>query len=322
MPDPPLADEELRQTTELARSLVDALAASVRAPRESLASAVACLLAGGHLLIEDVPGVGKTVLAKSLARAAGCQFARLQCTADLLPSDVTGVHVYDQRSQTFEFRPGPVFANFLLADEINRASPKTQSALLESMEEAQVTVDGQTRALPRPFMVVATMNPVEYEGTFPLPEAQLDRFAMRVTIGYPPSEQEARMIVDLAAHDPVDDVRIVADEARIRAAIAATGRVHVDASIAEYVVELVTATRTDRRLVLGASPRAGLTLLRVAKAVALLEGLAYVVPEHVKAVAPAVLPHRLVMAPEARVGGVSGEEIVAEALSAVRSPTL
>ena len=193
-------------------SLVDALAASVRAPREALTSAVACLLAGGHLLIEDVPGVGKTVLAKSLARAAGCVFSRLQCTADLLPSDVTGVHVYDQRSQTFEFRPGPVFANILLADEINRASPKTQSALLESMEEAQVTVDGHTRQLPRPFMVVATMNPVEYEGTFPLPEAQLDRFALRLTIGYPPAEQEARMIIDLASHDPVDDVTAVADD--------------------------------------------------------------------------------------------------------------
>ena len=175
---PSLADQELARGAELAQALVDALAASVRAPREALASAVACLLAGGHLLIEDVPGVGKTVLAKSLARASGGAFARLQCTADLLPSDVTGVHVYDQRTQTFDFRPGPVFANFLLADEINRASPKTQSALLESMEEAQVTIDGHTRPLPRPFMVVATMNPIEYEGTFPLPEAQLDRFAL------------------------------------------------------------------------------------------------------------------------------------------------
>ena len=319
---PPLADDELTRGADLAQALVDALAASVRAPREALTSAVACLLAGGHLLIEDVPGVGKTVLAKSLARAAGCVFSRLQCTADLLPSDVTGVHVYDQRSQTFEFRPGPVFANILLTDEINRASPKTQSALLESMEEAQVTVDGHTRQLPRPFMVVATMNPVEYEGTFPLPEAQLDRFALRLTIGYPPAEQEARMIIDLASHDPVDDVSPVADDARIRGAIAAAGRVHVDPSIARYVVDLVTATREDRRLVLGASPRAGLTLLRVAKAVALIEGQGYVVPEHVKAMAGPVLAHRLMMGPEARVGGITGEDIVTAALGAVRAPAL
>lgn len=319
---PPLADDELARGADLAQSLVDALAASVRAPRETLTSAVACLIAGGHLLIEDVPGIGKTVLAKSLARAAGCVFSRLQCTADLLPSDVTGVHVYDQRSQTFEFRPGPVFANILLADEINRASPKTQSALLESMEESQVTVDGHTRQLPRPFMVVATMNPVEYEGTFPLPEAQLDRFALRLTIGYPPAEQEARMIIDLASHDPVDDVTPVADAARIRDAIAAAGRVHVDPSIARYVVDLVTATREDRRLVLGASPRAGLTLLRVAKAVALIEAQSYVVPEHVKAMAGPVLAHRLMMGPEARVGGVTGEDIVTAALGAIRAPAL
>ena len=319
---PPLADDELTRGADLARSLVDALAASVRAPREALTSAVACLLADGHLLIEDVPGVGKTVLAKSLARAAGCVFSRLQCTSDLLPSDVTGVHVYDQRSQTFEFRPGPVFANILLADEINRASPKTQSALLESMEEAQVKVDGHTRQLPRPFMVVATMNPVEYEGTFPLPEAQLDRFALRLTIGYPPVEQEARMIIDLAAHDPVDDVIAVANDARIRDAIAAAGRVHVDPSIARYVVDLVTATREDRRLVLGASPRAGLTLLRVAKAVALIDGQGYVVLEHVKAMARPVLAHRLMMGPEARVGGITGEDVVAAALGAVRAPAL
>ncbi len=319
---PPLADDELIRGTTLARALVDALASSVRAPRETLTSAVACVLAGGHLLIEDVPGIGKTVLAKSLARAAGCVFSRLQCTSDLLPSDVTGVHVYDQRTQTFEFRPGPVFANFLLADEINRASPKTQSALLESMEEAQVTVDGHTRMLPKPFMVVATMNPVEYEGTFALPEAQLDRFALRLTIGYPPAEQEARMIIDLAAHDPLEDVRPVADDVRIRDAIDAAGRVHVDPAIARYVVDLVTATREDRRLVLGASPRAGLTLLRVAKAVALIDGQGYVVPEHVKAMAVPVLAHRLVMGPEARVGGVTGDDIVAAALGAVRGPAI
>ncbi len=318
----PLAHDDLTRATTLASDLIDALAGSVRAPREALASSVACMLAGGHLLIEDVPGVGKTVLAKSLARAAGCAFARLQCTADLLPSDVTGVHVYDQRSQTFEFRPGPVFANVLLADEINRASPKTQSALLESMEEGQVTVDGQTRILPRPFMVVATMNPVEYEGTFPLPEAQLDRFAMRLTIGYPDPDQEARMLIDLAARDPLESVRAVADEARLRDALEATGRIHADPGIARYVVDIAGATRTDPRLVLGASPRAALTLLRVAKATALIAGQGYVVPEHVKNVASAVMAHRLMLGPEARVAGVTGEMVVADALATVHAPAL
>lgn len=281
MPDQPVPavrPDQITAGARLAADLVNALAGSVRAPRDTLASAVACLLAGGHLLIEDVPGVGKTVLAKSLARASGCEYARLQCTADLLPSDVTGVHIYDQRRQQFEFRPGPVFANVLLADEINRASPKTQSALLESMEEQQVTVDGHTRALPRPFMVIATMNPVEYEGTFSLPEAQLDRFAVRLEIGYPHAEQEAAMLMDLASKDPVDSVPTVADERRLLAAIEATERVHVDPSMARYVVDIVAATRSDRRLVLGASPRAALTLLRVAKATALIAGQPYVVP--------------------------------------------
>jgi MoxR-like ATPase len=280
------------------------------------------MFSGGHLLIEDVPGVGKTVLAKSLARAAGCGYARLQCTSDLLPSDVTGVHVYDQRSQTFEFRPGPVFTNILLADEINRASPKTQSALLESMEEHQVTVDGHTRPLPRPFMVVATMNPVEYEGTFPLPEAQLDRFTLAISIGYPPPEEEAAMLIDLADKDPVQQVAVVGDDRRIAEAIEAAESVHVDPAIARYVVDLVTHTRRERRLVLGASPRAALTVLRMAKATALIAGQPWVLPDHVKLIAPAVLGHRLVLGSDARVAGTSGQDIVAEALHAVRVPAL
>ncbi len=319
---PFVAGQEFENATRLAGAVVEALAGAVRAPKTTLISAVACMFSGGHLLIEDVPGVGKTVLAKSLARAAGCGYSRLQCTSDLLPSDVTGVHIYDQRSQTFEFRPGPVFTNVLLADEINRASPKTQSSLLESMEEHQVTVDGQTRPLPRPFMVVATMNPVEYEGTFPLPEAQLDRFTLALTIGYPPPEQEASMLLDLADKDPVEQVPVVGDDRTVAAAIAAAERVHVDPSIARYVVDLVAATRLDRRLVLGGSPRAALTVLRMAKATALIAGQPYVLPDHVKHVAPAVLGHRLVLGPEARVAGVSGLDIVGEALHAVRTPAL
>ncbi len=312
--------DAIDSASALATRLVAALAVSVRAPAFTLQAAVGCMLAGGHLLIEDVPGVGKTVLAKSLARASGCAFSRLQCTADLLPSDVTGVHIYDQRSQTFEFRPGPVFSNFLLADEINRASPKTQSALLEAMEENQVTVDGHTRRLASPFMVIATMNPVEYEGTFSLPEAQLDRFAVRIAMGYPDVGQEADMLLDLASRDPLESIDVVTDEAQLRTAMRAVESVHVDPAMARYVAEIVAATRSDRRLVLGASPRAGLVLLRVAKAIALLGGLPYIVPEHVKRVADVVLSHRLVLGPDARLGGITSSEIVAEALHSVPTP--
>jgi MoxR-like ATPase len=292
----------------------------VRAPVASLQACVIALLSGGHVMIEDVPGVGKTVLAKSLARAAGCDYSRLQCTADLLPADVTGVTVWDQNAGAFLFRPGPVFANLVLVDEINRASPKTQSALLESMEEGQVTVDGQTRALPQPFMIIATQNPVEYEGTFPLPEAQLDRFAVRVRIGYPPPREEAGMLLDLAAQDPVELVSPVTDEAGIMAARAVVERVHAEPALAEYVVALAAATRRDPRVQLGASPRAGLALLRAAKALALLEGRGYALPEDVKALGGTVLPHRIILTPDARARGTLLEGVVADALESVPVP--
>jgi MoxR-like ATPase len=317
---PPLEAHELEPASALAGALVDACARAVRAPRSSLAACVVALLSGGHVMIEDVPGVGKTVLAKSLARAAGCDYSRLQCTADLLPADVTGVTVWDQNAGAFIFRPGPVFANLVLVDEINRASPKTQSALLECMEEAQVTVDGETRILPQPFMIIATQNPVEYEGTYPLPEAQLDRFAVRVRIGYPPPREEAGMLVDLAVVDPVGMVPLVADEAAVLAARATAERVHVDPALADYVVGVTTATRRDPRVALGASPRAGLALLRSAKALALLEGRAYALPDDVKALAPMVLPHRLILTPDARARGTAPEEVVGDALDAVAVP--
>jgi MoxR-like ATPase len=316
----PLDDDEVARATRVAESLVAACASAVRAPARSLRAAVACLLSGGHLLIEDVPGVGKTVLAKSLARAAGCRFARLQCTADLLPADVTGVTVFNQRTQAFEFRPGPVFANVLLVDEINRASPKTQSALLESMEEAQVTVDGETRELPSPFMVIATQNPVEYEGTFPLPEAQLDRFALRVSLGYPAPDQEAALLMELGAPgaEAAQHVAAVTDERGLRLAIEATGRVHTDPSIARYVADIAVATREDPRLILGASPRAGLALLRAAKGLALVAGRSHVLPEDVKELAALALAHRLV--PAAGAAEVSPEDLVRDALSRVAAP--
>ena len=320
MTTPPLRADELEPAVALAGALADACARAVRAPRATIETCVIALLSGGHVMIEDVPGVGKTVLAKSLARAAGCHYSRLQCTADLLPADVTGVTVWDQNAGTFVFRPGPVFANVILVDEINRASPKTQSALLECMEEGQVTVDGETRILPRPFMIIATQNPVEYEGTFPLPEAQLDRFAARVAIGYPAPGDEAGMLVDLAARDPLDLVGPVSDERGIMAARAMVDRVHADPALADYVVALTTATRRDPRLALGASPRAGLALLRASKARALIQGRPYATPDDVRALGRGVLAHRLILTPDARARGVAAEDVVADALESVPVP--
>ena len=317
---PHLDPGELSSVTALADALGDACASAVRAPRASIENCVIALLSGGHVMIEDVPGVGKTVLGKSLARAAGCEFSRLQCTADLLPADVTGVTVWDQNAATFLFRPGPVFANVILVDEINRASPKTQSALLECMEEGQVTVDGETRILPQPFLIIATQNPVEYEGTFPLPEAQLDRFAVRVAIGYPGPDDEAALLLDLAGRDALDGVIAVTDEAGIVAARRVVDRVHVDPSLAQYIVGLVGATRRDPRTELGASPRAGLALLKAAKARAVVEGRGYVLPDDVRGLAHTVLTHRLILGPDARARGGLAEEVVADALAMVPVP--
>jgi MoxR-like ATPase len=278
------------------------------------------LLAEGHVLVEDVPGVGKTVLAKALARSLELSFARVQFTPDLLPADVTGVNVFDQRDGTFRFRPGPVFANIVLVDEINRASPRTQSALLEAMQEAQVTVDGATHPLPRPFLVVATQNPVEYEGTYPLPEAQLDRFAVRMAIGYPPVAEEARMLTEQTTEPPLDHLVAVGSEADVLAAIAAARAVYVEESVNRYVVMLLRHTRESTQLALGASPRAGIALLRLAKARALLARREFVTPEDVRTVAPTVLPHRLLLAPEARSTGVTCADVVQRAIESTPTP--
>ncbi len=278
------------------------------------------LLADAHVLIEDVPGVGKTTLAKALARSFAGDFKRLQFTPDLLPTDVLGSSVYDPRDGSFTFKPGPIFANVLLADEINRASPRTQSSLLEAMSERQASIEGVTRALPRPFLVVATQNPIELHGTYPLPEAQLDRFGVRLEIGYPARDHEIDVLYAQTDHHPLDDVRPVLDEARLLGLQREVRAVRVDRRVGGYVVDLVEATRAHPQVRMGGSPRASLTLFRCAQGQAFLEGRDYVLPEDVKAIATAVLAHRLLLDPKARYAGARKEDLVAEILGAVPVP--
>jgi len=288
---------------------------AVKVPDRVVRDVLVSLFSEGHVLIEDYPGVGKTALARALAASIDAEYARVQCTADLLPADMMGTNVFNQRENRFEFRPGPVFANVVLVDEINRASPKTQSGLLECMQELHVTVDKHTHQLARPFIVLATQNPIEYEGTYPLPEAQLDRFTVRVSLGYPSAEDEIEMLADHAASDRVNDLEPVADVGDVLAAQAAAGRVHGSEALRRYVVAVLDATRADPRMDLGASPRAGLMLFRAAKALAALSGRDHALPDDVQELAPAVLTHRLLLAPDAT--GDDRAEVVRSALERV-----
>ncbi|MEU4152346.1 AAA family ATPase [Streptomyces sp. NPDC026659] len=302
---------DLTATVErVRRSVEDVIEGKPEVVRLSLT----VLLAEGHLLIEDVPGVGKTMLAKALARSIDCSVRRIQFTPDLLPSDITGVSIWDPQRREFEFKPGAIFAQIVIGDEINRASPKTQSALLESLEERQVTIDGQSYELPSPFMVVATQNPVEMEGTYPLPEAQRDRFMARVSVGYPSIEAELRMLDVHGAVSPLEDLEPVAHAHDIMKLIEAVREVHVSEAVRRYAVELVSATRTHPDLRLGASPRATLHLLRAAKASAALAGREYALPDDVQELAVAVLAHRLLPTTESQMSGRTAEQVVLEIL--------
>jgi MoxR-like ATPase len=310
----PVAETEIASALRLGREVALAVTDAVEVRRDLLDLFLVCVVAEGHILIEDLPGVGKTTLARSVARAFDLQFARVQCTADLLPADVVGTNVFNQREDRFEFRPGPIFANVVLVDEINRASPKTQSGLLECMQERRVTVDVHTHELARPFVVLATQNPVEFEGTYPLPEAQVDRFMARVSMGYPSSSGEVAMLRAHEVSDRVEVLEPVATAAELLAVQDAARRIHASDALRGYVVSLLARTREDPRIELGASPRAGLMLLRAAKARALMQGRDHALPDDVQALAQVVLSHRLVLAPEAV--DVTSERIVADALAA------
>lgn len=278
------------------------------------------LLIDGHVLLEDVPGVGKTMLVRALAKSVDCDFTRIQFTPDLLPSDVTGVSIYNPKELEFEFREGPIFGNILLADEINRTSPKTQSALLEAMEEKSVTVDGKTRNLKMPFFVMATQNPIEYEGTYPLPEAQLDRFLLKLRIGYPDYEDELEMLARNTNGHPIEEIEAVMSQEELMAAQQEANDVYTDETIQQYIINLVSRTRTHRSVYLGASPRGSLALMRAAKAFAYIQGRDYVLPDDVKYLAPFVLAHRIILTSEARYEGKTSEEIIGAIIQSAHIP--
>jgi MoxR-like ATPase len=312
--------DQLLDVQTFAEKVIKNIEKVIVGKREAVELAVIGLLSQGHLLIEDVPGVGKTMLARSLAKSIGCDFSRIQFTPDMLPSDVTGVTIYNQASQTFEYRAGPIVAQVVLADEINRATPKTQSALLEAMEERQITVDGVTHILPQPFMVLATQNPIEYEGTFRLPEAQLDRFLLRIHLGYPKLEHEINVLDRQQFSHPVEEISEVAPASEVLAAQKAIRSVHIAADVKRYVVEIASHTRQHPEVYLGASPRGSLALYRTSQARAALQGRDYVLPDDIKLLAIPTLAHRIILGPGARLKNLTAENVVQSVISDLLAP--
>ena len=312
--------KETQSATSIAREIVDNVSKVIVGKQPVIERALAAVIAQGHILIEDVPGVGKTMLAKSISSSIGCSFKRIQFTPDLLPSDIVGVSIYNQSTREFQFRPGPVMAQIVLVDEINRATPKTQSALLEAMEELQVSVDGVTRPLEQPFIVMATQNPIEYEGTFPLPEAQLDRFLMRISLGYPSFTDELSVIEQQEKTHPIDELEAVASPEDVIKLQEAAKNVYVDTAVREYIVGLIEATRNHEDVSLGASPRASLGMFRAVRGMAILRGRDYVIPDDVKELAYAVLAHRLILSPAARMRGLHTGQVIDGLLESVAVP--
>lgn len=314
----------LQETVQFTRvqSVLDCVAEMIVGKTDVVVLCLVALISGGHVLLEDVPGVGKTMLVRSLAKSLDCQFKRIQFTPDLLPSDVTGTSIYNQRTGEFEYRPGPIFSQVVLADEINRTSPKTQAALLEALEEHSVSSDGVTHALPAPFFVLATQNPIEYEGTFPLPEAQLDRFLLKLSIGYPTPEEELRILMRGTHGVSLDDLRPVATPEDIVGWRREASRVHIDESLYAYIVEIVSATRKHAKVYLGVSPRGAIGLARAAQSFAFLQGRTYVIPDDIKYLAPHVLSHRLLLQPEARIGGLTSESLLEDILHQTAVPVI
>jgi MoxR-like ATPase len=310
------------EVTATAKKIIGNVEQVIVGKRQQIILSLVAWFSEGHILLEDVPGVAKTMLARALAASVGCSFKRIQCTPDLLPTDVTGVSVFNQKTTEFEFRTGPIFAQIVLADEINRATPRTQAALLEAMAEGRVTVDGQTHPLAPPFLVIGTQNPIDHEGTFPLPEAQLDRFLMRFSLGYPTPEEEIKMLDMLRQEHPLSQLKPVTTAEELIACQRAVREVHVDEKIRRYIVEIIQGTRQNEDLALGASPRASLALFRASQAMAAMLGRNYVLPDDIKRVAAAILTHRVILRPESRLRKITAAAVIDEAIKDVRVPII
>ena len=312
----------MSQVQDVSKRIIQNVEKVIVGKRQSLVFSLVCWFCEGHFLLEDVPGVAKTILARSLAASVGCEFKRIQCTPDLLPSDVTGASIFNQKTTEFEFRPGPLFSNIVLTDEINRTTPRTQAALLEAMAEGRITVDGVTHNLQKPFLVIATQNPVDHEGTFPLPEAQLDRFLMKFSVGYPTLEDEMTILNRLQLSHPVNDLKAVVSSKEILACQELCRQVHVDPKVRKYILQIVHLTRHHEHLTLGGSPRASIALFRTCQALAAIRGRNFVLPDDVKMVAAPVLNHRMILKPESRLRKITADQVVSQLISEIAVPVI